>query len=164
MRSPTKYGTTSNKTVILIGPLCQQTTKAHGPQRTKNILQNALDYLLTTSYSYQALEWNNKTVCDQVLQYQSDNPITPDAFALLNNVPTAALVHLNPTRQDVLSPGDYCAPLPCTVAVIDSSESMSANNFVDSLDNITLTQFWSWNNYMDSKSLQPGEIVCIGCV
>jgi hypothetical protein len=58
--------------------------------------------------------------------------------------------------------GSYCAPLACQVAVIQGRDPISANNYVDQHDNITLTQFWAWNTYMDPNALKPGDVICIG--
>jgi hypothetical protein len=117
---------------------------------------------LTLSNSFGSFEYTYNATCDRMIEHRSDQLTTGDALALANNVPSAAILYLNDVMAYRIEPGSYCAPLPCEVAVIDGQEATSANNFVDRFDNITLTQFWAWNLYMNSKNLRPGEIMCIG--
>lgn len=88
--------------------------------------------------------------------------MTVDDLAVVNKVASAALLHLNDIRVNHVESGSYCAPLPCEIAIIESRAG--AKNFVDSLGNITYTQFWSWNDYMEPKNLRPGETVFVGYV
>lgn len=83
-------------------------------------------------------------------------------MALANNIPTAALLELNSglVSWGSVAAGSYCAPEPCQVAIVN--ETIGAPSYTEFYSNITETQFWSWNNYMDSKNLIMGEIVCIG--
>lgn len=114
---------------------------------------------------YSEVVWEYNTTCEQTIDYQSDQPITVDDLALINNVPSAALFHLNKDiGVNTASSGSYCAPSPCQIVVIGGQDPTSANNFVDKYDNISLTQFWLWNNYMEPNNMRPAEVVCIGCV
>lgn len=97
-----------------------------------------------------------------MIDYQSADTTTANVLAIANNVPTAAVLHLNSVRLNLVYSGSYCAPLACQIATIEGQDPTSANNFVDRYDNITLTQFWAWNNYMEPNNLQPGDVVCIG--
>lgn len=102
--------------------------------------------------------------CDQRIEYQSDDATTADDLAATNNVPSAALLHLNSMMMYSVGSGSYCAPLACEATIVGGEDPTSANNFVDHHGNITLTQFWAWNTYMDPKNLRPEEVVCIGYV
>lgn len=97
-----------------------------------------------------------------MIEFQSEQATTVYDLAAVNKVPSAALLHLNVIGVNNVESGSYCAPLPCEIAIIDSRTG--ANNFVDSLGDITYTQFWSWNDYMEPNNLLPGEVVCVGYV
>lgn len=97
-----------------------------------------------------------------MIEFQAEQATTVYDLAALEKVPSAALLHLNDIRANIVESGSFCAPLPCKIAIVDSRTS--ANNFVDSLGDITYTQFWSWNDYMDPNNLHPGETVCVGYV
>lgn len=110
-----------------------------------------------------ALIWSYSPTCGQTVVYApgSDTDYTTaNDLALANNVPTAALTALNSISWNAVSSGSYCAPEPCQVAIIN--QTTSAQNYVASNPDISDTQFWAWNNYMDSKNLITGEIVCVG--
>lgn len=110
-----------------------------------------------------ALTWSYNPTCDQTVVYAPSSDAgytTANDLALSNNVPTAALISLNAISWNAVSHGSYCAPEPCQVAVIN--QTTSAQNYVASNPGISETQFWAWNNYMDSRNLITGEVVCVG--
>lgn len=158
----TKYGTMSNVTVTLIGSLCLQTIEAHGHIRMVAPSHELRGFQLTQSCRDATLKWLHNTTCDQVIEYQSNQQTTVDALALTNSVPSAALLHLNLLRADHVESGSYCAPSSCQVTVIGGENPTSANNFVQDHGNMSLTQFWAWNMYMDPSNMRPDEVVCVG--
>lgn len=112
-----------------------------------------------------AVVWSYNITCDQSITYAGSAEsiyTTANDLALENNVATAALMALNDEFSWSSNPaGSYCAPSSCQVAVVN--ETTSATNYVDLYyGNVTATQFWQWNGYMDPKNLIEGEFVCIG--
>lgn len=91
---------------------------------------------------------------------QNDTLMSANEVALANNIPTAALVELNSISWQAVSPGNYCVPESCQIAVIN--ETISASMYVAANDELSEAQFWDWNEYMDAKNLIVGEIVCVG--
>ncbi|PYI13866.1 hypothetical protein BO99DRAFT_395918 [Aspergillus violaceofuscus CBS 115571] len=67
---------------------------------------------------------------------------------------------MNSVAWNLIGAGTYCAPLSCQVAIVN--HTISASEYIRFYDNMTLTQFLSWNTYIDSVNLQTGEVVCIG--
>ncbi|KAI6878955.1 hypothetical protein KC360_g8998 [Hortaea werneckii] len=114
----------------------------------------------TWQSSLEPIHWAHRVSCDRTIEFQAEQATTVYDLAALEKVSSAALLHLNDIRANIVESGSFCAPLPCKIAIVDSRTS--ANNFVDSLGDITYTQFWSWNDYMDPNNLHPGEIVCVG--
>ncbi|RMY56732.1 hypothetical protein D0865_03497 [Hortaea werneckii] len=112
--------------------------------------------------SFESIHWTHRVSCDRMIEFQEETAMTVDDLAVVNKVASAALLHLNDIRVNHVESGSYCAPLPCEIAIIESRAG--AKNFVDSLGNITYTQFWSWNDYMEPKNLRPGETVFVGYV
>ncbi|KAI7495045.1 hypothetical protein KC367_g7660 [Hortaea werneckii] len=110
--------------------------------------------------SLEPIHWTHRVSCDRMIEFQAEQATTVYDLAALEKVPSAALLHLNDIRANIVESGSFCAPLPRKIAIVDSRTS--ANNFVDSLGDITYTQFWSWNDYMDPNNLHPGETVCVG--
>lgn len=109
------------------------------------------------------LRWTYSATCGQTITYTGSSDslsTTANALALANNVPTAALMGLNAISWNIVPAGSYCAPESCQVAVVN--QTTGVQSFVASYGNITETQFWTWNNYMDSKNLIEGEVVCVG--
>ncbi|KAI1115461.1 hypothetical protein F5Y14DRAFT_460583 [Nemania sp. NC0429] len=110
-----------------------------------------------------ALAWSHNPTCGQTVIHAPGSDtgyITANDLAFTNNVSTAALIALNSISWNSVSPGSYCAPEPCQVAVVN--HTTSAQNYVALNSGISETQFWAWNNYMDSNNLITGEIVCVG--
>ncbi|KAK5739014.1 hypothetical protein LTR17_005532 [Elasticomyces elasticus] len=117
----------------------------------------------TWTYSAGPLTWTHTVICDQKFEYQpqSGSPsITTNQLASMYRVPTAALLNLNEISRMVASPGSYCAPESCDIAIVNVTTS--AVNLVALYDNITETQFWTWNVYMEAKNLIAGDVVCVG--
>ncbi|RMY32967.1 hypothetical protein D0866_06242 [Hortaea werneckii] len=129
-----------------------------------NVRRNCnLDWQLVPANNrstFESIHWTHRVSCDRMIEFQEETAMTVDDLAVMNKVPSAALLHLNKIRVNHVESGSYCAPLPCEIAIIDSSTG--ANRFVDSLGIITYTQFWSWNDYMEPRNLRPGETVCVG--
>lgn len=116
------------------------------------------------SHGVGAVIWSYNTTCDQTITYAGtadSNYTTANSLALENSVTTAALMALNgQLAGNSIPAGSYCAPSSCQVAIVN--ETTSATNYVDLYDNVTATQFWLCNPYMDSKNLVEGDLVCIG--
>lgn len=75
-------------------------------------------------------------------------------------VPSASFVEMNDVFCNRVDNGTYCLPLSCDVAVVNTT--MNPYSFVDRYDNITYTQFITWNTYVDHRTLRTGEVVCVG--
>ncbi|RMX98022.1 hypothetical protein D0868_10327 [Hortaea werneckii] len=111
-------------------------------------------------------EWLSQLQLDDSGEDYFLEPISPDwrghghdattvyDLAINYKAPSAALLHLNAVRANHIESGSYCAPLPCEVTMITSRTG--AENLIQSFGNITVTQFWAWNDYMDPKNLRPG--------
>ncbi|KUI60197.1 hypothetical protein VP1G_07396 [Cytospora mali] len=116
------------------------------------------------SHGVGGVVWSYNTTCGQTITYAGSadsNYTTANDLALENNVATAALMALNDQISwNSIPAGSYCAPSSCQVAIVN--ETTSATNYVDLYDNVTATQFWQWNNYMEPKNLIEGEVVCVG--
>ncbi|KUI66076.1 hypothetical protein VM1G_02487 [Cytospora mali] len=116
------------------------------------------------SHGVGGVVWSYNMTCGQTVTYAGSadsNYTTANDLALENNVATAALLALNnQISWNSIPAGSYCAPASCQVAIIN--ETTSATNYVGLYDNVTATQFWQWNNYMEPKNLVEGEVVCVG--
>ncbi|MCJ1394842.1 hypothetical protein MMC18_007722 [Xylographa bjoerkii] len=81
-------------------------------------------------------------------------------FVIQNEVATAALSGLNGGFTCSALSASYCAPAPCPVTVVQALGDYKS--FVAGYTNITLTQFKTWNPFVDVNMLQVGDVVCVG--
>lgn len=92
------------------------------------------------------------------------NPLTVSnttcaAIALDYSVPLASLPALNYFSCSNVN-GVICAGLSCPVAV--NPVTQSVRPFVSKYTNFTLTQFLSWNRYINPAEILANEVVCVG--
>lgn len=92
------------------------------------------------------------------------NPLTVSnticaAIALDYSVPLANLPALNYFSCSNVN-GIICAGLSCPVAV--NPVTQSVHPFVSKYTNFTLTQFLSWNRYINPTEILANEVVCMG--
>ncbi|KAI0203376.1 hypothetical protein F4808DRAFT_458140 [Astrocystis sublimbata] len=141
-----------------------------------NVRQNCdLDWDLVPSHNLSTwatninadLVWTYAPTCSRkIVQVAAADGTIASAndVARANNIPTAALVGLNSVSWNSVPAGEYCAPEACQVALINATTD--ALSFVAALGAgggvVSETQFWEWNNFMDSKNLIVGEVVCVG--
>ena len=72
-------------------------------------------------------------------------------------------MYMNNVLCNVIPNGTYCASESCQIVVLD--ENYSAAMFLSSspaYENITITQFQTWNAYINLNNMRLGEAVCIG--
>lgn len=115
------------------------------------------------TYSLGPLVWTT-TVCDQTISWtETANYTTCDDLAIANNVPSASIMYMNNVLCNVISNGTYCASESCQIVVLD--DNYSAAMFLSSspaYENITITQFQTWNAYINLNNMRLGEAVCVG--
>ncbi|KAH6967951.1 hypothetical protein BKA56DRAFT_597454 [Ilyonectria sp. MPI-CAGE-AT-0026] len=106
------------------------------------------------------LVWDAQPQCDQNITRSDATGVTIGTLALQWGVPSASLCKLNSINCGHVTDGIFCAPLSCDVAVIQ--EMTNAGAFVQAYDNITMTQLMAWNPHLDSRTIEPGSVVCVG--
>lgn len=87
---------------------------------------------------------------------------TCQQVALENSIPVASLSNLNPAINcQYLEGQTLCAPLSCPIA-INFGDAMSMGPFLQAYTNFTQTQFLTWNTFINTALITPGDSVCVG--
>jgi hypothetical protein len=82
-------------------------------------------------------------------------------IGLTYQVPSASLEAMNTVVCGAVANGtSLYAPVPCPIAVLNQTQSMSM--FLPAYNNFTQVQFLQWNPYIDTGLLGKGQTVCVG--
>jgi hypothetical protein len=90
--------------------------------------------------------------------------MTCQSLALHYHVESASVAALNPVACNAIQNGTYCVPQSCQIARVPGPMSMLQFLENGNYTNVTLTQVSTWNPYSSVKSLNAGDILCIGRV
>ncbi len=103
--------------------------------------------------------WDTELPCDYHVTREDTTALTCSQLSLRWNIPTASLQALNDISCASVSGTSFCAPDVCGIAVVPKLTDVRA--FLESYDNITMTQFVEWNPFANLLALQEGDTVCV---
>ncbi|KAL4880347.1 hypothetical protein BJY04DRAFT_219343 [Aspergillus karnatakaensis] len=104
------------------------------------------------------------TNCPQTLDITGHLELSCQAASVYFNVSTAGIMHLNEgINCRRLVDTTLCAPPSCPITKVEiESNNIHVVQWVAGYTNFSLTQFFTWNPYMDGPLLANGDSICSG--